>query len=69
MECVAGVIGSNREMGVVASWDGQESVSRQTQNSVFGLLLDFDEGTLSVYKNGRRLGTMKSVFLVNTAGL
>ena len=24
-----------------------------------GLLLDLDEGTLSVYKNGRRLGTMK----------
>ena len=42
------------------TWDGQESFSRQTQNLVLGLLLDLEEGTLSVYKNGRRLGTMKS---------
>ena len=48
------------EHTVVASWDGRESVSGQTLNSVLGILLDLDEGTLSVYKNGRRLGTMMS---------
>ena len=47
---------------VNASWDDlRESIaSGQTLNSVLGLLLDLDEGTLSVYINGRRLGTMMS---------
>ena len=53
-------IGHSENATVREMWDGQESVSSQTQNSVLGLLLDLDEGTLSVCKNGRRLGTMKS---------
>ena len=35
-----------RERGVERDWN-------------FGLLLDLNEGTLSVFKNGRRLGVMK----------
>jgi hypothetical protein len=31
----------------------------ETSPHQFGMLLDFDEGTLSVYNNGRRLGVMK----------
>ena len=44
------------------TWEGQEGLSSATQagNGTLGLLLDLDEGTLSVYKNGRRLGTMMS---------
>ena len=38
------------------TWDGLESVSSRDE---LGLLLDLDEGTLSVYKNGRNLGVMK----------
>ena len=37
-------------------WDGLEAVSSGDE---VGMLLDLDEGTLSVYKNGRRLGVMK----------
>ena len=33
-----------------------------------GMLLDLDEGTLSVYKNGRKLGVMKG-WRANTVGL
>ena len=29
------------------------------EGGTIGLLLDLDEGTLTVYKNGRRLGVMK----------
>ena len=29
------------------------------EDCTIGLVLDFDNGTLSVYKNGRRLGMMK----------
>ena len=38
------------------SWDGLESASSSDE---LGLLLDLDEGSLSVYKNGRKLGVMK----------
>ena len=38
------------------SWDGIESMS---SGGEIGMLLDLDEGTLSVYKNGRKLGVMK----------
>ena len=31
----------------------------QTGSDTIGMLLDLDEGTLSVYKNGRKLGVMK----------
>ena len=37
-------------------WDGTE---RLTYGDELGLLLDLDEGTLSVYKNGQKLGVMK----------
>jgi len=39
------------------SWDGMENISFSTAE--IGMLLDLDEGTLSVYKNGRKLGVMK----------
>jgi len=37
-------------------WDGMEGLSPFYK---IGMLLDLNEGTLSVYKNGRRLGLMK----------
>ena len=37
-------------------WDGMERLSGSHE---VGMLLDLDEGTLSVYKNDRRLGVMK----------
>ena len=37
-------------------WDGSENMRSDGE---IGLLLDLDEGTLSVYKNGRKLGVMK----------
>ena len=37
-------------------WDGMERVSGSCK---IGMLLDLDEGTLSVYKNERKLGVMK----------
>ena len=37
-------------------WVGSESLSFGDE---VGMLLDLDEGTLTVYKNGRRLGVMK----------
>ena len=40
-----------------ARWEGAESLD---EAGTIGLLLDLDEGTLTVYKNGRRLGVMKS---------
>ncbi|EJK44687.1 hypothetical protein THAOC_36757 [Thalassiosira oceanica] len=39
-----------------SDWQGQEGLRG---NGTIGLLLDLDEGTLSVFKNGRRLGVMK----------
>jgi len=52
------------------SWDGMESLSygwhggtrgmeSMSSDGEIGMLLDFNEGALSVYKNGRRLGVMK----------
>lgn len=37
-------------------YEGMESLN---EDGIIGLLLDLDEGTLTVYKNGRRLGVMK----------
>ena len=39
------------------TWDGME---RMSYGDKMGMLLDFDEGTLTVYKNGRKLGVMRS---------
>lgn len=41
-----------------STWEGSESISADSGGSI-GMLLDLDEGTLSVYKNGRKLGVMK----------
>ena len=38
-------------------WDGMEGLF--SPSCTIGMLLDLDEGTLSVYKNGRKLGVMK----------
>jgi len=38
-------------------WDGMEGSS--IDDCEFGMLLDLDAGTLTVYKDGRRLGVMK----------
>lgn len=40
----------------VAVWGGQEGIAG---GDVIGLLLDLDQGTLTVYINGRKLGVMK----------
>ena len=39
-----------------SDWQGSEEL---TESGTIGLLLDLNEGTLSVFKNGRRLGVMK----------
>ena len=43
---------------VSLNWEGKE----ETQETSFkiGMVLDLDEGTLDVYKNDQRLGTMRS---------
>ena len=46
-----GEVNSDRE-----TWDGMEALSSPCK---IGMLLDLDEGTLSVYKNGSKLGVMK----------
>jgi len=38
------------------TWDGREGMSSGDE---IGMLLDLDEGSLSMYKNGRKLGVMK----------
>ena len=48
-----GVIHSKGSRWVSANWDGMEGFR---QGDVVGLLLDCDAGTLTVKKNGRRLG-------------
>ena len=39
-------------------WDGMETIEGES-DAVIGLLLDLDNGTLTVFKNGRRLGILK----------
>ena len=39
--------------------DGWEGMERISSPCIVGMLLDLDEGTLSVYNNGRKLGVMK----------
>ena len=38
------------------TWDGKETMPSDGE---IGMLLDLDEGSLSLYKNGRKLGVMK----------
>ena len=40
-----------------SNWEGRADYERDC--STIGMLLDLDEGKLSVYSNGRRLGTLK----------
>ena len=47
----------NSSRSDVNTWEGIEGISSDGE---IGMLLDLDEGTLSVYKNGRKLGVMKS---------
>jgi len=42
----------------VDEWDGMEP-ARLVDGFALGLLLDLDAGTLSVFKDGRKLGLMK----------
>ena len=51
MECTNWEV---EEEGLV--WEGRE---RCRASDTIGMLLDLDEGTLTVYKNNRRLGVMK----------
>ena len=39
-------------------WEGMEAIHETSFK--MGFVLDLDKGTLDVYKNDRRLGTMKS---------
>ena len=41
---------------ITEDWEGMETMSLVDE---IGMLLDLDEGTLSVYKNGMKLGVMK----------
>ena len=41
---------------VALEWQGREELA---ESGTIGLLLDLNEGTLSAFKNGRRLGVMK----------
>jgi len=41
---------------VTEEWNGMEEMS---SSCTIGMLLDLDEGTISVYNNGRKLGVMK----------
>ena len=50
-------LGIDGDGGNPLRWQGREGFER---NDVAGMLLDLDEGALTVYKNGRRLGQMKS---------
>ena len=50
------------EEELIREWPGKDvfpPVSFDDEENSIGLLLDLDKGTLSVYKNGRRLGVMK----------
>ena len=41
----------------LSNWEGRDNYDSNC--TILGMLLDLDEGTLSVYQNGRRLGTLK----------
>ena len=41
-----------------SDWEGRDDYD--TDCTTLGMMLDLDEGTLSLYQNGRRLGTLKS---------
>ena len=45
------------EFATSTNWGRSDNYSREC--TILGVLLDLDSGTLSVYQNGRRLGTLK----------
>ena len=49
--------GKHFQRGKPTEW---EEMARYKQGDVVGLLLDFDRGTLTAYKNGERLGVTVS---------
>ena len=53
--CISNWEDSDRDL-MGNTWDGMEATASGVE---LGMLLDLDEGTLSVYKNGRKLGVMK----------
>merc|ERR1711985_181617 len=46
----------DEEENLGLDWEGMEGIER---GDTVGMLLDLDEGELTVYKNNRRLGMMK----------
>ena len=55
-QCYSSKWDGGLDSGGNETWVGMESVSTGDE---IGMLLNLDEGTLSVYKNGRKLGVMK----------
>jgi len=55
-QCYSSKWDGGLDSGGNETWVGMERVSTGDE---IGMLLDLDEGTLSVYKNGRKLGVMK----------
>ena len=53
---VSGLIG-RETMEKYTSWEGCDDYNRECRT--LGMLLDLENGTLSLYQNGRRLGTLK----------
>ena len=54
--CVSSDWGDSYTPDVDQTWEGSESMFSDGE---IGLLLDLDEGSLTVYKNGQKLGVMK----------
>ena len=55
--CYTSVLDGSNELEADPHWG--EGLKSMSSDDVMGMLLDLDEGTLSVYKNGRKLGVMK----------
>ena len=55
-QCYSSKWDGGLDSGGNETWVGMESVSSGDE---IGMLLNLDEGTLTVYKNGRKLGVMK----------
>ena len=53
--CFYGAVGGLRCPAVTGDWQGRQSAQ---EGDTIGLLLDFDSGSLSVFKNAQRLGVM-----------
>ena len=58
-DCEDGGVISTDWGGGHAEWDEWEGMEKCNPGNTVGMMLDLDEGKLSVYKNNRRLGVMK----------